>query len=283
MSAIARTPRRAFDDLSAFELRLSLRGRAALAGALAYGAAVGAVALVGLSAFRQVGLGALTPASTGLLEIGLLVPTLVALVCGGIALHGDREDALRAMLRASGVPAHTIVLAKLVGLIALSAIVVLTGTAVAALVLAGALRASDVAILVYLLVIILLATVASASIGLLVSALARDRSHALIASLAVWSALAIGIDVAILALAPALRAGGPLLALAAAIDPLEAARIAGLLALGADAHVLGSLGASLAATAGAPRALLGLLGALVLWTVVPTAAACLVVARREAR
>lgn len=283
MSLTAPARRRAFDDLSAFEIRLALRGRAPVIGALVYGAAMATVALVGLSSFRQVGLGALTPASTGLLEIGLLVPTLVALVSGGAALHGDREDALRVMLRASGTPAHAIVLAKLVALAALSTIVVLTGTAFATLVLAGALRAGDVAALAYLLVTTLLATIAASSIGLLVSALARERGHALAASVAVWSALAIGVDLIVLALAPALGGGGTALALAAALDPIEAARIAGLLVLGADGHVLGSVGAYLATTIGAPRAILGLLGALVLWTAVPFAAACAVLARREAR
>lgn len=281
MSAVAVGRSVGLDELTAFEMKLALRGRSPLVGAFAYGVAMAVVALIGLASFRQMGLGALTPASTGLLEVGLLVPTLIALIGGGASLHGDRDEALRSMLRAAGLPARSILLAKLLAVLALSSVVVLTGTAAAALVLTGVARPADVATLVFLLVLTMLASAAAASIGLLVSALARDRAQALVGSVAVWSVLAIGVDLLVLGLAPALRAGGPLLALAAVVDPIESARIAGLLALGADSHVLGSLGAHLAATIGAGGAILALLAALVLWTIAPFAAACVVLARRE--
>ncbi|MEX2047213.1 MAG: hypothetical protein WEE03_08605, partial [Chloroflexota bacterium] len=60
-AALARS--RALDELTAFEVGLALRGSGVLIGALVHGAAMALVAIVGLGTFRQVGLGALTPAA----------------------------------------------------------------------------------------------------------------------------------------------------------------------------------------------------------------------------
>lgn len=273
---------RALDELTAFELGLALRGPGVVLAAVVHGAAMALVAIMGLGTFREVGLGALTPAALGLLEIGLIVPTLIALVLGGAALHGDDEDGVRAMLLISGADLREIVLAKLLAVVAVGAVVVLTGAGMAALLLASSVRADDLAPFGYIVLLTFLATAATASIGVLVSALARDRAQAVVAAIAAWTVLAIGVDLVVLLAGPALGAAGPVLAGAAILDPIEAARLAGLMALGADSHVLGSLGTLVSLTIGPGRAMSLAVVVLILWILVPYAAAVRVLARRTA-
>ena len=57
------------DALVALELRGALRGRLPVGGAVAFAALAAAVTLLGLSAFRTVGLSQVTPAAIGLLNV----------------------------------------------------------------------------------------------------------------------------------------------------------------------------------------------------------------------
>lgn len=269
------------DALASFELRLALRGRAPLVGALVFGVAAAVVALVGVTTFRRLGLGAVTPAAMGLLELSVTLPALVAMVVGAAAFHGDGDAAFRAMLRAAGARPAALVLGKMWGIAATAAVTVLAGYGVAALALAGTLTVRDLAPFTFLLIVTLLVTVACGAIGVLISALARERAGALLGAIGIWALFAIGIDLVVIGLAPALRCDGLVLALAAVADPIEAARIAGLLALGADAHVLGGVGAYVSGTLGAGTAVLALLTALGLWTVLPLVAARAAITRRD--
>lgn len=269
------------DALASFELRLALRGRAPLIGALVFGTAAAVTALVGLAAFRRLGLGAVTPAAMGLLELAVTLPALVAIVVGAAAFHGDGDAGFRAMLRAAGARPGALVLAKMWGILATAAVTVLAGYAAAALALSGTLGARDLAAFTFLVIVTLLVAVACGSVGLLISAIARERAGALLAAIGVWALFAIGVDLAVIGLAPALRSDGVVLALAAAIDPIEAARVAGLIALGADAHVLGAVGTYIESTLGAGTAVLALLAALVMWTVLPLVAARAAITRRD--
>lgn len=277
----ALAPSRALDELTAFELGLALRGPGVVLGALVHGMAMTLVAIVGLGTFREVGLGAITPAALGLLEIGLIVPTLIALVLGAAALHGEDADGVREMLLLSGADLREVLLAKLLAVVAVAGVVVVTGTGVAAILLSSSIHPDELLPFGAIAVFTFLAAVAAASIGVLVSALTRDRLHSVVAAIAVWTLLAIGVDLVVLLAGPAIGAAGPALAIAAVIDPIEAARLAGLLALGADGHVLGSLGTLVSLTIGQGRATSLAAVVLVLWILVPFAATVRVVSRRR--
>jgi len=267
--------------LAVFELRLALRARAPVIGALVFGASAAIIVIAGLSTFRRLGLGTVTPAAMGLVELAVTLPTLVAIAAGAAALHGDGDATFRAMLRAAGARPAWLVLAKLWGVVATATVTVLAGYGAAALALAGSIGAGDLAPFTFLVVTTLLVAVACGSLGLLISALARERTTALLGAIGAWATLAIGIDLVLIGLAPVLPAGGLALAVAAAIDPIEAARVAGLLALGADAHVLGAVGAFVATTLGPGPAVLGLLAVIVAWTAVALVLTGAALARRE--
>ncbi len=270
------------DELVPFEIRLALRGRWPALGAALFAAAAIGVTFLGLSTFRQLGFGAVTPAALGLLDLALLLPTLFALAAAAAALHGDGSAGLRSMLRASGVRARAIVAAAFVSVLVPVWLIVGAGFGASALLLAGTASGRDVAPFVVLLVAVLLTAATATAIGILVSALARDRLQALALSLGVWSLLALGVDLLLLVLSPLLRAGTAGLLAAAILDPLEAGRVAGLLILGADAQVLGAFGALLSTTVGAGPATLAVFGVQVLWIGLALTLAALVAERRDA-
>ncbi len=250
----------------AFETRLALRGRAILVAALTFAVTAALVAGLGLVTFRQLGLQAVTPSAIALLDLILLVPTLVAVVVGASALSAPGDAALRAMLRARGLSAPAIATAKLIAAATASWIIVLAGAGSAALVLVGTASARDLAVLSVIVVSSLLCCAAMAGAGLVVGALLRGRAEALLAGLAVWAVLALGVDLVLMAVAPLLRGASAPLLIAAALDPIEAARLAGLVAMGADAQVLGATGALLRSSLGAGPSLLALIGVELAWT-----------------
>lgn len=265
---LATMPRRRPDallPLVLFELRLAARGRRLPAATALFALLAGAVTVMGLAAFREIGIGAASPAAIALLQLMLLVPTAFALVEGALALQGDREGGFLAMLRAAGVPGSDIAVAKVVAVTLTSWTLVAAGLGTAALVLAGSMSAADLAGYAALVTIALLTTAACAAIGVLVSAYAAARHQAVTAALALWFVLAIGLDLAIFAVAPFVRVGTAGLFVVLAVDPLEAGRVLGLLALGADSSVLGPLGTFLRATLGIGPAAGLLVAADVLW------------------
>lgn len=270
------------DTMVAFESRLVLRGRALLVTAIVFAVAAALVASLGLVAFRQLGLQAVTPAAIALLDLALLVPTLIALVVGASALSAPGDAPLRAMLRARGVSAAAITTAKLTAASGASWVILLAGIGSAALVLVGTASAGDVAVLAVILVASLLCCVSMAAAGLVVGVLLRGRAEALLAGVAVWAVLALGVDLVLMALAPSFRGASAPLLLAAALDPIEAARLAGLLAMGADAQVLGATGALLRSSFGGGSSLLALLGVELAWTLVLWKVASALVGRRDA-
>jgi ABC-type transport system involved in multi-copper enzyme maturation permease subunit len=270
------------DAIVAFESRLALRGRALLVSTLVFALTSALVAGLGIVTFRQLGLRAVTPSAIALLDLTVLVPTLVALVVGASALSAPGDAALRAMLRARGLSAAALSTAKLAAATSASWIIVVAGVGSAALVLVGTASARDLVVLSVVLAASLLACMATASAGLVVGALVRGRAEALLAGVAVWAVLALGVDLALMALAPSLRGASTPLLLAAALDPIEAARLAGLLAIGADAQVLGVTGALLRSSFGAGPSFLMLLGSELAWTIVLWRLAAALLGRRDA-
>lgn len=246
VSGIARppsAPRGGAVALCAFELRIAARSGRLWLGVAAMGVVAAIVTALGLSAFRQLGVGATSPAAVALLDLMVIVPSAVALVLGAIALQHDRESGFLDMLRCAGAAGTDVITAKLVATVFRSAVIVTGGFGAAALVLAGSASASDLVVFLALMFVALLTTAACAAIGILVGACIRSRGgQAAMAGLAVWFTLAIGLDLALFAVAPFARISAPALFATLALDPIEAGRMLGLLALGADSTVLGPLG-----------------------------------------
>lgn len=271
------------DGLVALELRGALRGRLPVGGAVAFAAAAAAVTLLGLSVFRMVGLSQVTPAAIGLLNVALLLPTALALVAAAVSLQSGRDGGALSMLRVAGIGAGRIVVSQIVASSASALVALLAGLAVAALLAAGSLRASDLPAFLAIFAAPALAIVASAALGAVVGALVEGRAQAAVTALVVWLALALGVDLVALALVPLLGGGAAVLLAIVALDPFDAARTLGLIAFGGDGQILGPSAALLRDALGAPRAMALLACLLLLWTALAASAAALFLRRAELR
>lgn len=271
------------DGIVSLELRGAMRGHLPLGGAVAFGALAAAATLLGLSAFRTVGLSQVTPAAIALLNLALLVPTALAIVGAAVSIQSDREGGSLSMLRTAGVGAGEIVCAKIVATAAAVLVALLAGLAAVALLAAGTLRSSDLPAFLAIFGGGALAVVASAALGAVIGALFDGRSQAAVAALITWLVLALGVDLVALALVLAIGAGAPALLAIVALDPLDAARTLGLVALGADLQVLGPSGAMLLDSLGPVRALALLGCVLALWAVLAASAAATLLRRAELR
>lgn len=267
--------------LLGFELRLALRSRWVAGAALMFAVLSAGVTAMGLSTYRVLGLGSGSPAAIALLDLGLLVPTAFALIAGGTSLGADREGGFLAMLRAAGFSAARIVTAKVAAATAASWLILGAGYGASALVLAGNVPASELPAFGAIVAAACAATLSSAAIGVLIAAATRQRHEALVASIAAWFVLAVGLELIVLALGPLTRGGAASLLLLLLVDPLESARALGLLALGLDGELLGSLGAYLASSQGRLGASSVLAAALLLWAAAPGLIAARLIERRD--
>lgn len=271
------------NGLLALELRGAMRGHLPIGGAVAFGGLAAAVTLLGLSAFRTVGLSQVTPAAIALLNVALLVPTALALVAAAVSMQSDREGGVLSMLRSAGVGAGEIVFAQIVATSATVLVTLLGGLAVAALLAAGTMRSGDIPAFLAILGAGALAVVASAAVGTVIGALLEGRSQAAVAALVAWLVLALGIDLIALAIVPALGGGATVLLAIVALDPLDAARTLGLIGLGADAQILGPSGALLLDSLGAARTMVLLAALQLLWAAVAAGVAALILRRAQLR
>jgi ABC-type transport system involved in multi-copper enzyme maturation permease subunit len=103
------------------------------------------------------------------------------------------------------------------------------------------------------------------AIGLAASSLATTRAQAVAAAVALWILFALGVDLALAALAPSVRLGAGWIMVAILLNPLEAARILALLGTNLEGAALGPFGAYAIGTFGTAGTVAILLADLVAW------------------
>ncbi|GBD23846.1 hypothetical protein HRbin29_01519 [bacterium HR29] len=219
--------------------------------------------------------------TAGLLNLALLAVPLLALLLGAAAVATEREQGTLATLLSQPIGAGELLLAKYAGLtLALWAAVALGfGLGGLLLALVAPLGALDR----YLVFVGLAAGLASASasIGVLLSVLLRTRLRAMAAAVLVWLVLTLFYELAAIAVALTISASGRTLLLASLLDPVEAARILGILAVEPNLEVLGPLGAYLATELGTGVTAGLLASALVAWVAAPLVVAVAVFRRQD--
>ena len=97
----------------------------------------------------------------------------------------------------------------------------------------------------------------------------------------VWILTALGLDLALAALAPALQLGPTGLLVANLLNPLEAGRVLALLGTNLRGSALGPFGAYLVSTFGSGGAVAILVLALATWVLVPLQVARVVLPRKD--
>lgn len=209
-----------------------------------------------------------------LMNLCLLLSPLVAVVMGAALIAGEQERGTLEHLLAQPLTRAELLLGKYAGLLA-----ALTAATVAGFVPAGlAITAADPGMLGHYLLfpsIAALAGAAMAAIGVLISVTSRSAIHAQGMAMVAWFAFVLLYD---LVLMGSLAVSGmPAEWLAAALvgNPVDAARVLGVLALEPDLYLLGPAGAYLTTRLSSSGTAAVLLVALALWGVLPVCAAAL--------
>lgn len=267
--------------VAVLHVRSLLRGRASSVALVGFALGSVVVVLLGLTSFRQLGLRAVGPGAAALLNLSLLLPTAQAVVMAAGTVASGQESGFLAMIRARRVAASAVVIGLWMAVVAAVCVTLAAGFGAASLVLAGNVSTDDLVVFGALFGDAVGAVAASAAVGILLGVLVRTRLQAMLLALGVWFIMAVGLDLIIIALGVFLAAGEPALLVAAIANPLQAARLLGLLLIDADAAGVGPLATYLGTQLGstAAQALLG--GTLVGWTVVPLAIAGRALRRRD--
>ena len=257
------------------EWTLAVRSRQLLIFALVFGVLALAVAASGYVLTGGTGLQDFSRTSASLVEMVLLIVPLAALVVGVSALTPDAGAA--ELLYSQPVPRHTILAGKLLGLCLALVTAQAMGFGAAGLVLfsrtgargvwsfVGVMAAGAVLTAVFL-------AVAAAVAG---GATSRGRARALAISLVIWLVSVAMFDVAALGLSSWLPSGAAarVLMTAAIINPVGAVRTGVMLALDGTAAFGAASLTFLRFTHGASGAAVWLGASVVLWMIVPFAAA----------
>ena len=267
--------------IARWEFRGSVRTRWVLVMAAIFGLLCLAVTLLAFRTVRGLGLSGIGPASATLVNLGVLLPSLMGLLLGAGALVGAREQGLLAMLAAQPVPRASIATGAFVGLTVSLWATLGVGFGVAMLVMSGIARASDVPALATLIGATFAVAMSSVAVGVAVSAFATNRAQAVAGAVGLWIVAALGVDLALAALAPSLHLGPRGLLAAILLNPLEAGRILALLGTNLKGTALGPFGAYLLATFGTMGTIALLVTDLVAWTAAPVLLARWALPRRD--
>ena len=247
-----------------------LIGYAALLGALGLAATA-----TGLDSTSGLAMQAFGRTTATLMNLCLLLSPLVAVLMGAASVAGEQERGTLDHLLAQPLTRSRLLLAKDAGLS-----VALTGATIAGFVPAGLVIASAAGAGMlghYLLfpAIAVLAGAAMASVGLLISVTSRSAAQAQGTAVFTWFAFVLLYDLVLMG--SLAMSGMPAEGLAAALvaNPVDAARVLGVLALEPDLYLLGPAGAYLAGTLGRTGAAVLLLASLLCWSTLPTVGAML--------
>jgi ABC-type transport system involved in multi-copper enzyme maturation permease subunit len=266
--------------LSAFELRGAARTRWVAIGGIVFAAAAVAVVLAGLRSLSALGLAGAGAATDALVHLSLLLPPLIGLLLGAGSLARDRERGMLALLATQPVRRGSLPLAAFGGSLLASWTVVALGFGAALVVMAATVTGADLLALGTVLGVVLAATAASVSLGVLLSAVASTHHQATAAAAALWLFLALGMDLLLAGVAPGLQFGPAGLLAAVLANPLEAGRVLTVLLVD-DGSALGVFGAYLTRRFGDVGARQVLVGSMVAWIILPLLAARVVVKRRD--
>jgi len=281
--AVAGIPRRVspLRTIARWEYRNSVRARWVLVMAGIFGVLSIVVTLLAFRTVRELGLAGIGPASATLVNLGVLLPSLMGLLLGAGSVVGAREQGVLPMMAAQPVRRSTIVTGMFAGLTASLWTTLAVGFGAALLVMSGVAKGNDVPAIVTLLAATFGVAMASVSIGVALSTASRTRAQAVAGAVGLWIMLALGVDLALAALAPSVHMGPGGLLAAVLVNPLEACRILALLGTDLRGAALGPFGAYLITTFGVAGTIAILIADLFVWTAAPLLVARWLLPRRD--
>jgi ABC-type Mn2+/Zn2+ transport system ATPase subunit/ABC-type transport system involved in multi-copper enzyme maturation permease subunit len=228
-----------------------------------------AATATGLGSTSGLGLQAFGRTTATLMNMCLLLSPLVAVLMGAAAIAGERERGTLDHLLAQPLTRSGLLLAKHVGLLGVLAAATVAGFLPAGVLIASAAGGGIIGHYLIFPAIASLAAAAMCGVGICISVSSRTAVQAQGAGIFTWFAFVLLYD---LVLVGALAISGlPAEWLAASLvaNPVDAARVLGVLALEPDLYLLGPAGAYLTARLSHAGTTIVLLGALLAWTVGP--------------
>jgi ABC-type multidrug transport system ATPase subunit/ABC-type transport system involved in multi-copper enzyme maturation permease subunit len=268
--------------IAAKEVRDGLTNRWLIAYSILLGGLGLAATATGLDSASGLAIQAFGRTTATLMNLCLLLSPLVAVVMGAALIAGEQERGTLENLLAQPLTRTELLVGKHLGLLA-----ALTAATIAGFVPAGiAIAFAGPAMLGHYLLfptIAALAGAAMAAVGALISVTSRSAVHAQGMAMLTWFAFVLLYDLVLMG--SLALSGMPAGWLAAALigNPVDAARVLGVLALEPDLYLLGPAGAFLTSRLSAGGTAGVLIGALVLWAVLPVFAAALTFSIRRRR
>jgi Cu-processing system permease protein len=257
------------------ELRDAFTSRWLLAYAVVLAALGLAATATGLDSTSGLAVQAFGRTTATLMNLCLLLSPLVAVLMGAALIAGEQERGTLEHLLAQPITRTGLLLGKHAGLVIALTTATLAGFLPAGVLIASATDASMLGHYLLFPAIAALAGLAMAGIGLVISVTSRSAVQAQGTAVFAWFAFVLLYDLVLMG--SLAMSGLPTEWLAAALvaNPVDAARVLGVLALEPDLYLLGPAGALLTAQFAPGGAAAILLGALVLWATVPVIAATL--------
>ncbi len=267
--------------IAGWELRHALRSRWVVATAVVLGVSSTAVVLLGLRGARDLGMTGTGGALSALVNLGVLLPPLFALLLGLTSVAARPDRGMVTMVAAQAMPRYALLGASFAGLATALWLTLLGGFGFSALVLAGAAATGDLAPMAAVAGATLATSTACLALGVAVSAAASSRTQATALAVALWFVLALGMDLVLAGAAPALRLGPAGMFVAVLANPVESGRILALLGSDGGPALLGPFGGYLREALGTLTAAALLTASLASWTLGALSVAAIAVTRRD--
>lgn len=226
-------------------------------------------AATGIQSSSGLALQAFGRTTATLMNLCLLLSPLVAVLMGGAAVAGERDRGTLEHLLAQPITRSGLLLAKHAGLLLSLTIATLLGFFPAGAVVAWHAVPEMVGHFLLFPVIAAMAGAAMAAVGMLVSVSSRSATQAQGAGIAAWFAFVLLYDLILMGSLAVKGMSVEFMTAALLANPIDAARVLGVLSLEPDLYLLGPAGAYLAAQFSRGGAAILLLAALGLWITAP--------------
>jgi Cu-processing system permease protein len=263
------------------ETRINIRNRWTVLFAGAFGVLALAISYFGLVTEGYAGVQGFERTTVSMLSLVLYLVPLIALIMSALSLTGDRGA--NELLFSQPVAREQILLGKLLGLFCSMMTAMVIGFGVAGTVIAIEVGTDGLLKFLSFTAIALLLALTFLSLGALLAIVGQTRAHALGLALFAWFFLVLFYDLLVVGAGFLLkeRAANMLLFLSLFGNPVDAARVGGLISVG-GATTFGAAGAALLRFAGGPVwAEAALFMTMITWTAGSIVVASRVLRRRD--
>ena len=255
------------------ELRDAFTSRWLIAYAVLLAALGLAATATGLDSTSGLAVQAFGRTTATLMNLCLLLAPLVAILMGAASIAGEQERGTLEHLLAQPVSRTGLLLAKHTGLLAALTAATIMGFLPAGVLIAAATSVGMIGHYLLFPAIAALAGAAMAGVGLLISVTSRSAVQAQGTAVFAWFAFVLLYDLVLMGSLAISGMPPEWLAAMLVANPVDAARVLGVLALEPDLYLLGPAGALLVARLSQGGAATLLLGALTVWTLLPVVVA----------